>query len=159
MKTIRWFLALSILITAPLALSAQQKVPLDHDAYSIWKQIQDEDFSRDGRWLVYRLVPGDGDATLVVENLEDGRRVTVPRGADPGFTADTRFLVALVEPAEEAVDAARAEGSRDAPGDSLLILSPVRSVGDAGGGRALVSAGRRRWLMDGVPDGGGGCGR
>ncbi len=123
MKTIRWFLALSILVTAPLALSAQQKVPLDHDAYSIWNQIQDEEFSRDGSWLVYRLVPGDGDATLVVEHLEDGRRVTVPRGADPAFTADNRFLVALVEPAEEAVDAARAEGSRDAPGDSLLILN------------------------------------
>ena len=123
MNTIRWFLALSILITAPLALSAQQKAPLDHDAYSIWNQIQDEDFSRDGRWLVYRLVPGDGDATLVVEHLEDGRRVTVARGADPGFSADNRFLVALVEPAEAAVDAARAEGSRDAPGDSLLILN------------------------------------
>ena len=98
MKTIRWFLALSILVTAPLALSAQQKAPLDHDAYSIWNQIQDEDFSRDGRWLVYRLVPGDGDATLVVEHLEDGRRVTVARGADPAFSADNRFLVALVEP-------------------------------------------------------------
>ena len=123
MKMIRWTLALSILVTAPLALSAQQKVSLDHDSYAIWKQIQDEDFSRDGRWLAYRLVPGDGDATLVVEHLEDGRRVTVSRGADPGFTADSRFLVALVEPAEAAVDAARAEGSRDMPGDSLLILS------------------------------------
>ncbi len=123
MKTIRWLLALAILVGASPGLSAQQKAPLDHDAYAIWKQIQDEDFSRDGRWLVYRLVPGDGDATLVVESLEDGRRVTVPRGADPGFTADTRFLVALVEPAEAAVDAARAGGSRDAPGDSLLILN------------------------------------
>ncbi len=123
MKTIRWALALSVLVTAPLALSAQQKIPLEHDAYAIWNSIQDEDFSREGRWLVYRLVPGDGDATLVAENLEDGRRVTVPRGADPGFTADSRFLVALVEPAEATVDAARAEGSRDAPGDSLLILS------------------------------------
>ena len=123
MKTIRWVLALSILASLPLALSAQQKVSLDHDAYAIWNRIEDEDLSRDGRWLAYRLVPGDGDATLVVENLEDGRRVTVPRGADPGFSADTRFLVARVEPAEAAVDAARAEDSRDAPGDSLLILN------------------------------------
>ncbi len=122
MKIIRRILALSILASFPLALSAQQQVPLDHDAYAIWNSIQDEDFSRDGRWLAYRLVPGDGDAALVVENLEDGRRMTVARGADPGFSADSRFLVARVEPAEEAVDAARAEGSRETPGDSLLIL-------------------------------------
>ena len=122
MKINRRILTLSILASFPLALSAQQQVPLDHDAYAIWNSIQDEDFSRDGRWLAYRLVPGDGDATLVVENLEDGRRMTVARGADPGFSADARFLVARIEPAEEAVDAARTEGSRDAPGDSLLIL-------------------------------------
>ena len=122
MKKIRWVLALSILANAPLALSAQQKVPLDHDAYSIWNRIQDEDLSRDGDWLSYRLVPGDGDATLVVENLDDGRRVMVARGASPQFTADNRFLVALVEPSGDAVDAAREDPSQDVPADSLLVL-------------------------------------
>ena len=123
MKSIRLALALSVLVNAPLAASAQQKMPLDHDAYAIWNRIQDEELSRDGNWLAYRLVPGDGDATLVVENLADGRRVTVARGGAPGFTADTRYLVALIEPAEEAVDAARADPSLDAPADSLLVLS------------------------------------
>jgi acetyl esterase/lipase len=116
---------LPILLTAVVVAptSAQEKRPLEHTDYAIWNRLQNDVLSADGRWLAYRLVPGDGDATLTVQALNADRSVVVQRGASPRFTADSRYLVAMVEPMEEAVDAAREDGGDDdAPKDSLAIV-------------------------------------
>ena len=121
MRTIRTAAALAISTIITIPVSAQQKRPLDHDAYAVWNQIDDEALSADGAWLAYRLVPGEGDATLMIEGLREGRTLVVARGGAPRFTADSRFLVALVEPAEAAVDAARDE-DEPLPRDSLVVV-------------------------------------
>ncbi|MDX1494419.1 MAG: hypothetical protein R3253_10195, partial [Longimicrobiales bacterium] len=112
----------SLTVATPVA--AQEKRALDHEDYARWNRIQSDELSRDGRWLAYRLVPGEGDATLVVRSLQGDRSLTLDRGAQPRFTADARYLVALIEPMESVVDSLRAEGARgDAmPDDSLAIV-------------------------------------
>jgi len=103
--------------------SAQEPRALDHADYAIWNRLQDDILSANGRWLAYRLVPGDGDATLVVQALNNDRSLTLDRGTSPRFTADSRYLVAMVAPMEEAVDAAKEEGGdAEAPKDSLAIV-------------------------------------
>ena len=122
--------ALSIFLvglTAPL--SAQQKRALDHEDYARWNRIQNDELSADGRWLAYRLVPGEGDGTLVVRSLTGERELEIPRGGAPTFTADSRYVIALIDPTEAAQDSARArrngrngrDGS-DPPRDSLVIV-------------------------------------
>jgi dipeptidyl aminopeptidase/acylaminoacyl peptidase len=124
MKIIPAFLRLLplLLIAAPLA--AQEPRVLEHTDYDLWNRIQNDLMSADGSWLAYRLVPGGGDASLVIQSLAGDRSVTVERGASPRFTSDSRYLVSLVAPMEGAVDAAREDGQSgdDLPGDSLAIV-------------------------------------
>ena len=116
---------LTLLLTLGAApAAAQEKRPLDHTDFDTWNRIQNDVVSADGRWLVYRLVPGDGDAIMIVRSLNDERSLTIDRGARPEFTRDARYLIALVEPTEEAVDAAREKKRRDnaQPHDSLVVI-------------------------------------
>jgi len=116
---------LTLLLTLGAApAAAQEKRPLDHTDFDTWNRIQNDVVSADGRWLVYRLVPGDGDAIMIVRSLNDERSLTIDRGARPEFTSDARYLIALVEPTEEAVDAAREKkrGDNAQPHDSLVVI-------------------------------------
>ncbi len=124
MRTTRVAVALFALSVLAAPLSGQDKRALDHDDYDAWNTIRDDVLSADGRWLAYRLVPGDGDAMLVVRSLRDERTLRVERGASPSFSADSRYLVALVEPSEAEEDEAEAEGRRgaEAPKDGLVVV-------------------------------------
>jgi len=119
-------LFLSLLLTFPTALGAQAtgRKPLDHDAYDIWRSIGSQVLADNGRWLVYTLVPGKGDATLVARNLRAGSEIRISRGADPELTADARFLVFTIEPMQAVVDSLEGEGKRgdDLPKDSLGVI-------------------------------------
>ena len=120
-RVVAWLFVLTSLATPG---TAQQKRALDHADYAVWNRIQDEALSRDGAWLAYRLVPGDGDATLVVRSVQSERSLSIERGSAARFSSDSRWLVALIEPAEEAVDRARAEGLRGAraPKSDLVVV-------------------------------------
>lgn len=118
--------ALALLFVAlPLTeLEAQAKRPLDHDDYAVWNRIQAETLSADGRWLHYRLSPGEGDGELRVQRLADETIHEIPRGTAAAFTPDSRFAAFRITPMEEAVDEARAERtpSERMPKDSLGLL-------------------------------------
>ena len=115
-----------LFLTFPAVLAAQtgEKKPLDHDAYDIWNRIGAQVISDDGEWLFYTVVPGEGDATLIARNLEDGAEISIPRGAGPRITGDSRFLVFTIEPMFTVVDSLEGEGKRgdDLPKDSLGIV-------------------------------------
>lgn len=117
--------ALRFVLLAALAgassLHAQERRALDHADYDVWNRIQSDVLSADGRWLAYRLVPGEGDATLVIEGLNREASLSIERGGAPTITPDSRYLLALVQPSEEAVDAARAE-REEAPHDTLVVV-------------------------------------
>lgn len=128
-------------------VGAQQKRALDHADYAIWNRIDDEVLSADGGWLAYRLVPGDGDARLVIRALRGDRELSIERGVSARFSADSRYLVALVDPMESAVDAARGGGRRagDGPKDSLAVIRlsdlTVQRVADVKSFRMPADAG------------------
>ncbi len=110
-----------VLLAAPIA--GQERRALDHADYDVWNRIQGDVLSTNGEWLAYRLVPGDGDALLVVQGLRTEQRADIPRGTSVRFTADSRYLIAQIEPMEDAegAEGERGEGS-DAPNDSLAIV-------------------------------------
>jgi dipeptidyl aminopeptidase/acylaminoacyl peptidase len=122
----RFVIAIAALTVLAGVAHAQDtaKQPLDHSAYDVWKGIDDESLSRDGRWLLYSLTLQDGDATLVVRALEAGSEHVVPRGGGARFSADSRFVVALVDPELELMRQARRAKKKgdDLPQDSLVIL-------------------------------------
>ncbi len=122
---------LTTLLLLPLAAFAQTKRPLDHDAYEIWKAIEDEALSDDGRWILYSLVLEGGDSELRVHGLRTDATFSIPRAKSARFTRDSRFVVALVAPEQALVKQAKRDkkDSDQMPKDSLIVLD--LSSGDA----------------------------
>ena len=112
-------LASLLIITGAASLGAQQKRALDHADYDIWNRIQNVAVSSDGLWLAYRLVPGDGEATLVLRSLGDTRSLEIERGNSARFTADAEHLIALISPMEDSSD----EDEDVESTDSLVVVS------------------------------------
>ncbi|MGW8267718.1 MAG: hypothetical protein ACWGSQ_15240, partial [Longimicrobiales bacterium] len=125
-RTLRRIALLATVLALPPTLTAQtaEKRPLDHDAYDIWKSVGDQILAKNGEWLAYTLVPGDGDAVLIARNLRHGAEITIPRGDAPKLTPDSRFLVFTIQPMQAVVDSLEKEGTRgdDLPKDSLGVL-------------------------------------
>jgi dipeptidyl aminopeptidase/acylaminoacyl peptidase len=141
----------ALLLPGPLAAQAGGKKPLDHDAYDIWKSIRSQTLSADGEWLVYTLVPGDGDATLMARNLRTGAELTIPRGTGPRITPDSRFLVFTIEPVQAVVDSLRALGKRgdDLPKNAVGVvdLDGVRGSGPVEDPDVFTAEGVKSWQI------------
>jgi dipeptidyl aminopeptidase/acylaminoacyl peptidase len=116
--------SLAVPLLFPLAALAQAKRPLDHDAYEIWKTIENESVSNDGRWMLYSLELQDGDSELKVHGLRSDVTYAIPRAKAAQFTHDSRFVVALVAPQQALVKQAKREEktSDEQPKDSLAVL-------------------------------------
>jgi dipeptidyl aminopeptidase/acylaminoacyl peptidase len=123
----RRFFLVTVLVAVvfPAMAFAQAKRPLDHASYDIWMSIEDETISDDGRWVLYTLVPQDGDAELRVHSQISNVTYSIPRGRSPQFTADGQFVVTIIKPELELSRQARRENKRsnEQPKDSLAILN------------------------------------
>jgi dipeptidyl aminopeptidase/acylaminoacyl peptidase len=124
---------------APVGISpgAQEtKRPITHDVYDSWKSIQGTAISRDGRWLAYALVPQDGDGELVVRELASGAERRHPRGKEPVFTPDGRFLVFRIAAPHAEVDKAKKAGKKEdalPKGDLGVMTMPSGEIFTAAG--------------------------
>src|SRR6185295_1358737 len=86
---IQWSLAAQ----GPAVAPAAAKRPITYDVVDSWRAIQGTRLSQDGQWLAYALTaPGD-DGELIVRSLSSGREYRSPRGTNPAFTPDGRFVV------------------------------------------------------------------
>lgn len=101
------------------------KKPITYDVYDSWRSIQGTQISRDGTWLVYALVPQEGDGELVALNLKTNIEHRSPRGKDPAITADSRFVVFTITPPQAEVDKAKKEKKKpeEQPKPGLGIMN------------------------------------
>ncbi|MCH2464608.1 MAG: hypothetical protein MK237_01725, partial [Gemmatimonadetes bacterium] len=127
MKIANPALTLLLLVIGTVPLGAQQKRPLDHADYDVWNRLQNVAVSSDGLWLAYRLVPGDGEATLVLRSLSDTRSLAIERATSARFTANAGYLIALITPMEDSSEEAgtqeRNQNEEDESPDSLVVVS------------------------------------
>src|SRR5919106_812277 len=111
------------MLAAQQTAPAPAKRPLTHQDYDSWRSILASQVSRDGKFVAYAYMPQDGDGEIVVRNIATGVDWRAPRGYrppvpppdDPGtnvaefqaeqarllrpvFTADSGFIVYLLEP-------------------------------------------------------------
>ena len=77
------------------ATSAGAKPPLSLGDVALWKSIRSAQLSDDGAWFAYALVPGEGDAQVVVRSTADERELRFDIGEPPRMSRQ-----ALVELSE-----------------------------------------------------------
>jgi hypothetical protein len=100
---------------APLGAQTPTKRPLSYDAFDYWRSIQGTRLSDDGQWLAYALTSQGEDGELVVRNVQGGQELKHPRGTNPQFTPDGKFvLFTIVPPKGGEDDEAEAEGAAPA---------------------------------------------
>ncbi len=101
------------------------KKPISYDAYNGWRSIQGTQLSRDGQWLVYALVPQDGDGELVALNLKTNKEFRAARGKQPVLTMDGKFVAFTIAPPKADVDKAKKDKKKpeEQPKNSLGIMN------------------------------------
>jgi dipeptidyl aminopeptidase/acylaminoacyl peptidase len=132
---------LALIVSTGYAQQSSAKRPLTLADADSWRAIQGQSLSRDGRFVVYALVPQEGDGEVVVRNLATGAEWRASRGAapinppqrpqegEPGlgpgqgfgqgqfagrpmFTADVKFVVFQILPSKAETDKAKKEKKR-----------------------------------------------
>jgi hypothetical protein len=51
-----------------------------------WKRIQSAQVSNDGNWFAYQLTPNEGNSSVMIRSLKDGKETTFPVGELPAPT-------------------------------------------------------------------------
>ncbi len=124
-----WKLAVLTAVVLSLAagtgIAAGQKKPLSYDVYDSWMSIRATQLTRDGEWLAYALVPGDGDGELVVRNLKTDKEYRAPRGNQPAITIDGKYVVFTIAPPKADVEKAKKEKKKpeEQPKTALGIMN------------------------------------
>jgi len=75
--------------------------------YARWRSIVSVAISDDGRWMTYGYRRSRGDDTLYVRNLDGDTVLVVPRGSDPKFSDDSRWVAYSVSVAYEEAEKLR----------------------------------------------------
>ena len=119
------FVMTLVLALAAAGLALAAKKPLTYDAYDGWRSIQGTQLARDGSWLVYALVPQDGDGELVALNLKTNKEFRAARGRGPVLTVDGKFVVFTIAPLKAEVDKAKKEKKKpeEQPKSGLGIMN------------------------------------
>jgi dipeptidyl aminopeptidase/acylaminoacyl peptidase len=87
-----------ILLTFIFLSAHSQKPALDHSVYDGWESIGERAFSPDGKYLIYTVVPQEGDGRLVIRSTEGSYAKEIPRGTMASITPDSRWVVLHIEP-------------------------------------------------------------
>ena len=102
-----------------------QKKPLDHSVYDGWQSIGERIISADGKWVAYTITPQEGDADLFIRSADNiSIKTQIPRGYNPRFTEDSRFLVFRIRAFYKETRDARIKKKKpeDFPKDSIGIV-------------------------------------
>ena len=124
MLGLRISVALGVAALILPAVGADKK-PLDPSVYDGWNSIRGTALSRDGHWLLFSVTPQEGDSTTTVRNLDDGHTITVPRGSNLRFTADSKFAVGMIVPPFADTLAAKRKKAKpdEMPKSSLVVVN------------------------------------
>jgi len=103
---------------------AQNKKPLDHTVYDSWKSIGERLISNDGKFVVYTVVPQEGDGDLVIQNPQTRYKKVIARGYGAVITEDSKYVVFKIKPFFQDTRQAKIKKKLpdDMPKDSLGIV-------------------------------------
>lgn len=132
-------LALGVISMLAAVPGVHAKKQLGHDDFDAWKSVTNYSLTRDGNWAAYAVNPQEGDGVLTFYCVKNGRKVEIPRGYRPAFTANGKWGVALIRPLFADTRKAKIDKKKDheMPQDSLAIVNlttlAVKKIGGVKG--------------------------
>jgi dipeptidyl aminopeptidase/acylaminoacyl peptidase len=117
---------LFILLSYSFFLFAQsEKKPLTHNDILKWEQISEQHISNDGKYIVYKQEPWEGDPTLKITTPDGDEQISVKCGTSAEITADSRFVVFTLKPSMDTIRTLKLKKTKkeDLPQDDLLIYN------------------------------------
>lgn len=103
-----------------------QKKTMEHDVYGIWKKIEQQRISNDGKWVTYFTISNtEGNPTQHLWNASTGNTQIFERGTEGRFTEDNAFLIFKIKQPLDSLKAKRRKKVKDddLPKDSLGIYN------------------------------------
>ena len=116
---------LSVLLCLSPLVFAQQKKPLDHDAYDVWNRTHASNISDNGQWAFLSVGPDEKDTELRIVSLADDRAYAIPRGESIRFTKDSHYVITLIKAFKDSVKQAKRDKKKpeESPKDSIGIVT------------------------------------
>ena len=104
--------------------TSAQKKELDHTVYDSWQSIRETSFHPQGKYIVYAIVPQEGDGRFIIRNVKTGNELSIARATQAVFTENGEYLVAKIKPSfietrKAKIDKKKAD---EMPKDSLVIV-------------------------------------
>ena len=114
---------LFFLVFLSMKTSAQKK-ELDHTVYDSWQSIRETSFHPQGKYIVYAIVPQEGDGTFIIRNVKTGNELSIARATQAVFTENGEYLVAKIKPSFAETRKAKIDKKKadEMPKDSLVIV-------------------------------------
>lgn len=116
--------SLSLYLGSALAQSPGKKV-LDIPDFDVWKSIDHQSISADGRFVSWVQQTDLGDPELFLYDTQSGTTQSFERGDRPAFSPDSKSLVFTLKPAAENIHELKREKTPPSklPGDTLVIYN------------------------------------
>ena len=117
-------LSLTLLLLFTILSLQAQKPALNHSVYDSWNTLKSVSIPKNGDILLYTITPGEGDVTLVIENIRTGKKIEIPRANRPVLSEDGSKLVTTIKPLFSQTRDARIKKAKreDMPKDTLAIV-------------------------------------
>ncbi len=112
-----------VALIATLNLSAQEKIPMDHSVYEMWKNLKNIQLSENGVFLLYEVNPEQGDGELIMSDLETNEEIKIPRAYGAKLSYNSKFVVGKIKPPFATTRKAKKDKIKKdmLPKDSLFI--------------------------------------
>ena len=100
-----------------------QKKPLDHSVYDQWQSVKETIIQPQGQYIVYTIVPQEGDGQLFIRNISTKEIIQIDRGAQAIFSEDGMFVFGKIKPFFAETRKAKIDKKKadELPKDSLFI--------------------------------------
>ena len=114
---------LFLLVFLCMKTSAQKK-ELDHTVYDSWQSIRETSFHPQGKYIIYAIVPQEGDGRFIIRNVKTGNELNIARATQAVFTENGEYLVAKIKPSFVETRKAKIDKKKadEMPKDSLVIV-------------------------------------
>jgi dipeptidyl aminopeptidase/acylaminoacyl peptidase len=97
--------------------------------YARWRSIVSVSISDDGTWMTYAYRTHRSDDTLFVRNLQTGHEYVIPRGSEPAFSDDSRWVACTVRLTFDAAEKLRRDKKPVPDSAAVLRLATGDRVG------------------------------